>query len=71
MSLSPESSRILAVAESRKELSWEAVGPLGVKSPAPEVARLRQYLGLETVETKLLGKEVPICLGNVSQALSP
>lgn len=45
--------------------------PLGVKSPAPEVARLRQYLDLETVETKLLGKEAPICLGNVSQTLFP
>lgn len=45
--------------------------PLGVKSRAPEVTRLRQYLDLETVETKLLGKEAPICLGNVSQTLFP
>lgn len=71
MLLSPESCRTLAVAGPWKELNWEAVEPLGVKSWAPEVARLRQHLDLETAETKLLAKEAPICLGNVSQILSP
>lgn len=59
----PESSNILAAAGPRKERSWEAVRPLGVKSQAPEVARLRQYLDLERVETTPRVKEAPMCLG--------
>lgn len=59
----PESSNILAAAGPRKEWSWEAVRPWGVKSKAAEVARLRQYLDLERVETKPRGKEAPMGLG--------